>query len=42
MIETGLTSVASVEVTAGLTAGQLVVISSLTDFKDAEVVYLSN
>ena len=42
MIETGVTSVSSVEIVAGLQLGQTIVISNLGDFRDAEVVYLSN
>ena len=42
MIETGVASVASVEIVGGLQPGQTIVISNLTDFRDAEVVYLSD
>ncbi len=41
-IEAGLVSVGSVEITSGLKEGQTVVISSLTDFNNAETVYLTN
>jgi len=41
-IEAGLVSVGNVEIVSGLKEGQTVVISSLTDFNDADVVYLTN
>ncbi len=41
-IEPGMVSVGSVEIVSGLDAGEQVVISSLTDFRNAEVVYLTN
>lgn len=41
-ITTGLVSVNNVEITSGLKPGQQVVISSLTEFNDADVVYLSD
>ncbi|XOV88413.1 MAG: efflux RND transporter periplasmic adaptor subunit [Pseudomonadota bacterium] len=41
-IEAGLVSVGNVEITSGLKEGQTVVISSLTDFNNAETVYLTN
>lgn len=42
MIETGVASVSAVEIVSGLEPGQTIVISNLDDFRDAEVVYLSN
>ncbi len=41
-IQTGIMSVSSVEILSGLKEGQRVIVSNLTDFKDAEVVYLTN
>ena len=40
-IRTGLVSVNNVEIQSGLKAGQEVIISSLTDFNNAETVYLT-
>lgn len=42
MIETGVASVSAVEIVGGLESGQTIVISNLSDFRDAEVVYLSD
>ncbi len=41
-ISTGISSVASVEIVSGLQAGEEVVISSLREFNEADVVYLTN
>ncbi len=41
-IQSGMVSVGAVEVVSGLAAGDEVVISSLTDFRDADVVYLTD
>lgn len=41
-IQSGMVSVGAVEVVSGLEAGDEVVISSLTDFRDADVVYLTD
>jgi HlyD family secretion protein len=41
-IEPGLVSVNNVEVISGLVEGQTVVISSLNDFNNADIVYLAN
>ncbi len=41
-IETGLVSVANIEVLSGLDEGQTIIVSSLADFNDADTVYLTN
>lgn len=41
-IEAGLVSVGNIEIASGLDEGQTIVISSLTDFNNADIVYLSD
>ncbi|MCB1645265.1 MAG: efflux RND transporter periplasmic adaptor subunit [Pseudomonadales bacterium] len=41
-IATGIISVSQVEVLSGLTAGQEIIISGLDDFRDSDIIYLSD